>query len=106
METTGTLGLDLFLDVLKMLLLLNLTMIPKWAFVLLLLESSFTADELKKFQEAYSLKLPVPKKDGSHNLALMDIKQAKHTKGYIRRNNIQNWKVCIVFAFHFRTDFY
>jgi hypothetical protein len=65
----------------------------QWAHIVILLERSFSAKELKKFQETYSLKLPSPNNDGKNTLALMVIKKTKHTKAFIRQNALKNWRV-------------
>jgi hypothetical protein len=67
----------------------------KWAHIVILLERSFSAKELKKFQETYSLKLP--NEGGKNVLALMVIKKTKHTKAFLRENAIKTWKVFAIF---------
>lgn len=59
----------------------------------MLLERTFSAKELMKYQLDYSIKSSNDKKEDS--LALLVIKRASSTKAFQKKNAIQNWKVSI-----------
>ena len=59
----------------------------KWAGVILLLERSYTPDDLKKFQNKYCIMLP------SKQPGLMVIRKIDKTRAYQKTMCIRNWKV-------------
>ncbi len=67
----------------------------KWAHIVILLERTFSAKELEKFQQAYSIKLPNPRSEEGVKdpLGLIVIKKTNKTKAHQRKNAIKNWKV-------------
>lgn len=60
-----------------------------------MLEQTFTAKQLKRFQEEYSIKLPNQnvEDEGKELLALIVIKKTTKTKAFQKNNAIRNWKV-------------
>ena len=65
----------------------------KWAHIILLLERSFTAQELQNFQGKYSISLPT--KNGKREVGLMDFRKISKTKPFQKASSIRNWKVNI-----------
>ena len=63
----------------------------QWAHIILLLERSFTTQDLQSFQTKYSISLPP--KDGRREVGLMDIRKIAKTKPFQKASSIRNWKV-------------
>jgi hypothetical protein len=64
----------------------------QWAQVVILLERSFSPQDLKKFQNQYCIKLPSKDQDNKPELGLMVIKKVSKTKAFQKTNCIRNWK--------------
>lgn len=66
----------------------------KWSHIVLLIERTFTAPDLRKFQDKYCIKLPSrDPKNPDDLIGLMVIKERPKTKAFISRAAIKNWKV-------------
>lgn len=63
----------------------------QWAHIVLLLERTFSAKELIKYQQEYCIKLS-KNENNEEQLALLVIKTASKTKALQKRNAIINWK--------------
>jgi hypothetical protein len=73
----------------------------QWAQIVILLEQTFTAKQLKKYQEQYSIKLPKQnnEENGKELLGLIVIKKTAKTKAFQKNNAIKNWKVYTLLNF-------
>ncbi len=65
----------------------------KWAHIVLLLECSFSPEELKAYQNKYCIKLPNSDTSLPETVALMVIKKISNTKATKKKNSIIMWKV-------------
>ena len=65
----------------------------KWAQVVILLERSFSPQDLKNYQLKYCIKLPSKDSNNKNELGLMVIKKAPKTKAFQKTACIRNWKV-------------